>query len=173
MESSASGPTLKRNFILQQGLPEPATASCPVQYSALLFQRRLVGLVVLVAVALQEQRIFLALAAVLWWSAIAPGLNPFEALYNRTLALRPGGTALPRAPGPRRFAQGMAGTFALAIGISLALGWKVLALALQSLLIVALGALVFGGFCLGSFVFHLLSGRSAFARRTLPWARGA
>jgi hypothetical protein len=37
----------------------------------------------------------------------------------------------------------------------------------------ALGALVFGGFCLGSFFFHLLSGRLAFARRTLPWARGA
>jgi hypothetical protein len=67
----------------------------------------------------------------------------------------------------------MAGTFALAIGISLTLGWKVLALALQSLLIVALGALIFGGFCLGSFVFHLLRGRAIFAKRTLPWARGA
>jgi len=173
MESSASVPTLKRNFILQQGFSEPATASCPVQYSALLFQPRLTGLVVIVAVALQEKRIFLALAAVLWWSAVGPRLNPFDALYNRTLALRPGGTTLPPAPGPRRFAQGMAGKFALAIGISLALGWKVLALALEGLLIVALGALVFGGFCLGSFVFHLLSGRTAFARRTLPWARGA
>src|SRR5712692_4277870 len=173
MESSVSVPTLKRNFILQQGFSEPATASCPVQYSALLFQPRLVGLVVIVAVALQEQRIFLVLAAVLWWSAVVPRLNPFDALYNRTLALRPGGAALPPAPGPRRFAQGMAGTFALAIGISLALGWKVLALALQGLLIVAVGALVFGGFCLGSFVFHLLSGRATFAKRTLPWARGA
>jgi hypothetical protein len=67
----------------------------------------------------------------------------------------------------------MAGTFALAIGISLALGWNVIALALQSLLIVAVGALVFGGFCLGSFIFHLLRGRATFARRTLPWARGA
>ncbi len=173
MESSASLPTLKRNFILQQGFSEPATASCPFQYSALLFQPRLTGLVVIVAVALQEPRIFLALAAVLWFSAVVPRLNPFDALYNRTLALRPGGTALPPAPGPRRFAQGMAGTFALAIGISLALGWKTLALALEGLLIVALGALVFGGFCVGSFVFHFLSGRTAFAKRTLPWARGA
>lgn len=161
---------LKRNFILQQGFPEPAAASCPVQYSALLFQPRLVGLVVLAAVALQDPRIFLALAAVLWWSALVPRLNPFDALYNRTLALRPGGVALPRAPAPRRFAQGMAGTFALAIGITLMLGWKVIALALQGLLILALGALALGGFCLGSFIFHLLRGRSSFARRTLPWA---
>lgn len=173
MESSASVPTLKRNFILQQGFPEPPAPSCSVQYSGLLFQPRVVGLVVLVAVALQEPRIFLALAAVLWWSALVPRLNPFEALYNRTLARRPGGIALPRAPGPRRFAQGMAGTFALAIGISLALGWKVIALALQSLLIVALGALVLGGFCLGSFIFHLLGGHTTFAKRTLPWAGGA
>jgi len=164
--------TAKRNFILQQGLPEPPAASCPVQYSALLFQPRLVGLVVLVAVVLQEPRIFLALGAVLWWSALVPRLNPFDALYNRTLALQPGSIALPRAPNPRRFAQGMAGTFALAIGVSLALGWNVVAIALQGLLIVAVGALVFGGFCLGSFIFHLLSGRRAFAKRTLPWACG-
>ena len=67
----------------------------------------------------------------------------------------------------------MAGTFALAIGISLVLGWNVTALILEGLLIVALGALVFGGFCLGSFIFHLLRGRATFAKRTLPWARGA
>ena len=169
----ASVPTLKRHFILQQGFAEPEPASCPAQYSALLFQPRLVGLVVIVAVALQEPWIFLALAAVLWWSAVVPRLNPFDAFYNRTLALQPGGTAVPPAPGPRRFAQAMAGTFALAIGISLALRWSVLALALQGLLIVALVALVFGGFCLGSFVFHLLRRRAAFAKRTLPWARGA
>src|SRR4051812_42685836 len=31
---------------------------------------------------------------------------------------------------------------------------------------VALGALLFGGFCLGSFLFHLLCGRADFAKRT-------
>src|SRR6266496_3897411 len=170
MESSASISTLKRNFILQQGLLEPPVASCPVQYSAPLFQPRVVGLVVLVAVALQEPRIFLALGAVLWWSALVPRLNPFDALYNRILAPRPGGFALPPAPGPRRFAQGMAGTFALAIAVCLVLRWNATAIVLEGLLILAVGALVFGGFCLGSLVFHLLRGRAAFARRTLPWA---
>jgi Domain of unknown function (DUF4395) len=167
----SADPGLQRNFILQQGFSEPAAASCPLQYRSLLFQPRVVGLVVLVAVVLQEPWIFLALGVVLWWNALIPQMNPFDAVYNRTLALRPGGMAVGRAPAPRRFAQGMAGTVALAIGISLARGWTVAAVALQGLLIAALAALTLGGFCLGSFLFHLLRGRMAFARRTLPWAR--
>jgi hypothetical protein len=122
---------------------------------------------------MQAPRVFLALAGILWWSAVVPRLNPFDALYNRTLARRPGGIALPPAPGPRRFAQGMAGSFALAIGVSLVLGWNTTAIVLEGLLIAAVGALVLGGFCLGSFIFHLLRGHADFAKRTLPWARGA
>jgi hypothetical protein len=49
----------------------------------------------------------------------------------------------------------------------------VTAIVLQGLLIAAVGALVLGRFCLGSFVFHLLRGHAALARRTLPWARSA
>jgi hypothetical protein len=169
MESSSGVSDVKRNFILQQGLPEPPAASCPLQYSSLHFQPRLVGLIVLVAVILQEPRIFLVLGGVLWWCALAPRLNPFDAFYNATLARRPGGIALEPAPA-RRFSQ--AGLFALAIGFSLFQGWKTTAIVLEVLLTVAVAALVFGGFCLGSFIFHLLRGRSAFARRTLPWARG-
>lgn len=173
MGSTLGATAFKRNFILQQGLAEPPAASCPLEYSALQFQPRLVGLVLLVAVLLQEPTIFLALSAVLWWSALLPRLNPFDALYNRTLARRPGGFALPPAPVPRRFAQGMAGAFALAIGFCLIQGWRTTAIVLEVILIVAVAALVFGGFCLGSFVYHLLRGEVAFARRTLPWARSA
>src|SRR5947207_1518692 len=61
MESSSGVPSVKRNFILQQGLEEPPAASCSLQYSSLHFQPRLVGLIVLVAVILQDPRIFLAL----------------------------------------------------------------------------------------------------------------
>ncbi len=164
---------VKRNFILQQGFEEPSAASCPVQYSALLFQPRLVASVVLVAVVLKAPLIFLALAGVLWWSALFPRWNPFHALYNRIAAAEPGRITLSPAPGPRRFAQGMAGTFALAIGVSLLLGFHVTAIVLEVLFVLAVGALVFGGFCLGSLVFHLLLGRLAFAKRTLPWIRGA
>ncbi len=162
----------ERNFILQQGFSEPPSASCPLQYSALLFQPRVVGLVVLFAVILQEPYVFLALAAILWWSSAFPRLNPFDALYNWLRSRRPDGVALSPAPGPRRFAQGMAGTFAAAIGVSLLMEWQRTAIVLQGFLIVAVAALVFGGFCLGSFIFHLVRGRLSFALRTLPWARG-
>jgi hypothetical protein len=114
---------------------------------------------------------FFALAAVLWWSALVPRFNIFDALYNWILAPSRG-TRLTPAPAPRRFAQFLAGSFAIAIGISLVLGWRTTALVLEGFFIAAVGLLVFGGFCLGSFVFHVLRGRIDFARRTLPWANG-
>jgi len=40
---ASSDSNAKRNFILQQGLREPVAGTCPLQYSALLFQPRLVG----------------------------------------------------------------------------------------------------------------------------------
>ena len=166
-----AGADAKRNFILQQGLNEPAADTCPLQYSALLFQPRLIGLWVAVAVILQAPSLFFALAVVLWWSALIPRLNPFDALYNWTLARR-SGTSLTGAPTPRRFAQFLAGSFALAIAISLTLDWRIVAFVLVGFLILAIGALVLGGFCFGSFVFHLIRGRGDFARRTLPWAHG-
>jgi uncharacterized protein DUF4395 len=171
-ESAPFGvPNAKRNFIVQQGLRAPATEVCAAQYSALLFQPRLVALWLIAAIVLQSPRLFVALGAVLWWSALAPALNPFDALYNRTLT-RSSGTSLGPAPAPRRFAQFLAGSFSFAIGLSLVLGWSRVAAGLEAFFVGAVGALVFGGFCLGSYVFHLLSGRADFARRTLPWASG-
>jgi hypothetical protein len=35
----------------------------------------------------------------------------------------------------------------------------------------ALGALVLGRFCLGSYLYHVLRGETTFANRTLPWSR--
>jgi hypothetical protein len=65
----------------------------------------------------------------------------------------------------------MAGTFALAIGTFLLLGWRSAALIFEGLFLAAVFVLAFGGFCLGSFLFHLFRGRIEFAMRTLPWAR--
>lgn len=168
----SGGPDAKRNFILQQGLCEPAAGTCQLLYSALRFQPWLVGPWVVVATILQAPFLFFTLAAVLWWSALAPQLNPFDALYNWSLA-RSSGITLASAPAPRRFAQFLAGSFSIAIGLSLVLGWRMAALVLEGFFIVAIGALLFGGFCFGSFVFHLLCGRADFAKRTLPWATGA
>jgi hypothetical protein len=169
MAGGTENPDSRRNFILQQGLDPPAQESCPVRFSALMFQPRLVGSILLLAVILQSSTVFLVLSGILWWSVLFPRLNPFDAVYNRTLANRPGAVRLEPAPPPRRFAQGMAGSFALAIGMLLLIRLGTAALVLQVLLLAALAALIFGRFCLGSFLFHLFRGRSGFAMGTLPW----
>lgn len=99
-----------------------------------------------------------------------PRANPFDALYNRLVARPTGRSELPPSPPPRRFAQGMAGTFLLAIAASLAVGTKAVALIWEGLLVVALASLIFGRFCLGSYLWHRIRGRADFARRTLPWS---
>src|SRR4051794_11726500 len=103
MQAVAAESGAKRNFILQQGLCEPAAGSCPRQYSALLFQPRVVGLWLIIGIVLQAPAVFFALGAVLWWCALVPRLNPFDALHNALFAGR--GMALEPAPTPRRFAQ--------------------------------------------------------------------
>jgi hypothetical protein len=44
---------------------------------------------------------------------------------------------------------------------------------LEGLFLVAVAALAFGRFCLGSFVYHVVRGQVRFAIDTLPWGRGA
>jgi hypothetical protein len=160
----------ERNFILQQGLEEPGSQDSHQRFEALLFQPRLIGLVVLAGITLQSSAVFLGLGAVLWWNALLPRFNPFDALYNLTLGARPGAIRLGPAPAPRRFAQGEAGTFALAIGVLLRMNWHPAAYVLEAILAAAILALVFGRFCLGSFTYHLLKGKFEFAMKTLPWS---
>jgi hypothetical protein len=161
------------NFVKQQGFRDASARTCAYQYPALMLQPRAIGALVLAGVLLQAAPLFLTLSVVLWWNALVPGLNPFDKLYNALVAARKGLPPLTAAPGPRRFAQGMAATFMLLIGVSLRAGWRPLAWVLEAFLLAALGALIFGGFCAGSYLFHLLTGNAGYARRTLPWARGA
>ncbi|MFN8096338.1 MAG: DUF4395 family protein [Vicinamibacteria bacterium] len=159
------------NFVRQQGFRDASASSCGYQYEALMVQPRVIGVLILAGVLLQHAPFFLALGALLWWNAVVPRLNPFDWLSNQLVAKRKGRPALGPAPAPRRFAQGMAGSFLLGIGGALLTGHAVVAAALEALLLAALGALVFGRFCLGSYVFHLLRGQAGFAQRTLPWSR--
>ena len=161
------------NFINQQGLPVPDPPSCGVMTSVLLFQPRIVGLTVVAATVVQSPLLFAILGLILWWSALLPRLNPFDAFHNATRGRRPGTPRLAPAPAPRRFAQGMAGSFALAIALALASGARTAAYMLEALLAGAVLALVVFHFCLGSFIFHLVRGRAGFAFRTLPWGRGS
>jgi hypothetical protein len=160
------------NFVRQQGLLDATPETCAYQYPALMWQPRVIGILVLVGLATQSPAWFLALSALLWWNVVLPQLNPFDAVYNALVATPKGRPRLGPAPGPRRFAQAMAGTFMLAIGLSLLYGWTKLAWALEALLLAALVALIFGRFCLGSYLFLLITGQGGYARRTLPWAEG-
>jgi hypothetical protein len=161
----------KRQFVRQQGFGAVPAASCSNQYSALMFQPRLLAGVVLLAILLQSAAMFLVLAGILWWNALAAPRNPFDALYNRAIAAPRNLPALTPAPAPRRFAQGIAGTILAGAGLALLAGQPGLAWTLEGLIVVALGALVLGRFCLGSYLYHLLRGNTRFANRTLPWSR--
>jgi hypothetical protein len=159
------------NFVRQQGLREATPEICDYQYPALKWQPRAIGALVLIGVAFQAWPCFALLSAVLWWNVVFPRLNPFDALYNFFVA-RP--RKLPRlgpAPHPRRFgAQAMAGTFMLAIALCLLASRHGAASVLEAVLLAALAALIFGRFCLGSYLFLVFTGQGAFASRTLPWS---
>ena len=162
---------VERNFISQQGFELPPMDARPALMSALLFQPAVVGLWLLAGCALGSGYVILALAAALWWSALVPSQNPFDFVRNRLPAGRSQRARLGPAPAPRRFAQGMVGTLAAAVGASLLAGATYVAVAISVVFFLAVGLLVLERFCFGSFVYHLLRGRVAFAVRTLPWSR--
>ena len=78
----------KQNFVEQQGLTTSSGPACELQYAALMFQPRLLGLFVLAGLISQSWIIFLALSAILWWNVFVPALNPFDAIYNSFLVHR-------------------------------------------------------------------------------------
>ena len=168
---SARRNAVKRNFILQLGYEDPAPAVVPLQYSALVFQPKVVFLGVVAGILFQSPGIFAALGALLWWSALFPKLNPFNALYNRTIGSRPRAFRLGPSPAPRRGAETEAGTIALTSALLIHAGFSLAAYVVGAILLAAALAVVIGSFCFGSFTYHLLRGRWRFALQTLPWAR--
>jgi hypothetical protein len=160
--------TSKLNFVQQQGFPDVSSEVCSYLYPALMWQPRVIGVLVLVGLVFQAAPFFVALAALLWWNVILPEFNPFDALYNRLLAKPKGVPRLPPAPAPRRFAQAEAGTVMLAIGLALLCEVNLLAYLLEWLVLASLGALIFGRFCQGSYLYWLFTGQSAVANQTLP-----
>ncbi|HET7216071.1 MAG TPA: DUF4395 family protein [Terriglobia bacterium] len=159
----------KRNFILQMGFEDPSPEIRPRQYSALVFQPKVVLVTIIAGILFQSPVVFLALGAVLWWNAMFPKLNPITALYNRTTGRRPEAFHLGPAPAPRRAAETEAGTIALAIALLLYGGFSLGAYVFEAVLLTAVLAVIFGSFCTGTFMYHLARGRWKFVRQTLPW----
>lgn len=165
------GSMIARNFMRQQGFPEESDQVCDMHFSGLYFQPRIMGSLVVVAILLRSPITFFILSAILWWNVLVPQWNPFERIYNRFLARPSGRPELAPAPMPRRFAQGMAAAFMLVAAIALQQGWTMTAWVFEAFLVVAFAALLFGKFCLGAYVYHVLRGQWTFANATLPWAR--
>ena len=132
-------------FIRQLGL---AVANPDHQlYVALMFQPRTVAAAVMAGILLQSGWLFLGLSAALWWSAVLPGLNLFDAAYSRLIARQRGLLPVPTAPAPRRFAQAMAASVALAIGLATLSGATVIAWLFEGLFGIASTAVVVGRVC--------------------------
>jgi hypothetical protein len=162
--------TTELKFVRQQGFVEATDDSCAYQYPALMWQPRVMGALVLVGLALQAAWYFIVMSMVLWWNAALPELNVFDLLYNRLIARSNGPMRLGPAPAPRRFAQAVAGSLLLAIGISLHLGFAFPAAMLQIVFVTALLGVIFGRFCAGAYVFLICTGQWRLAGKTLPWA---
>jgi Domain of unknown function (DUF4395) len=163
--------TAAENFVRQNGFADADAAVCAYQFPALMFQPRVIAVVVLVGLALQAWQPFALLSATLWWNVLVPSLNPFDALHNRLVAAPQGRPPLPPAVGPRRFAQAMAATTTLGVALSLWFGSRPAALVFEAGVAMALTMLLVGRLCLGSYLFHLLRGQAVLANRTLPWAK--
>jgi hypothetical protein len=159
-----------RNFMKQQGFAEEPDSACDTHFSGVSFQPKILGPLVVIAILLRSPILFFVLSAGLWWSVAFPQWNLFEMFYNRVIAAPRGKAMLSPAPSPRRFAQGIAATFMLLAGLALISGWMIAAWILETFLVIAIAALLFGKFCMGAYVYHLLRGNISFANSTLPWA---
>ncbi len=158
------------NFVRAQGFASNVPA-CEYQYPALMWQPRMIGILTMLGVLIESDWYFIALAALLWWNAFVPRLNPFDAIYDHFVLKRKGHAAIGPAPAPRRFSQAIAGAFMLAIGFSLRAGNLTLAWAVEVTLLIFIAALVFGRFCAASYLYYHLIGKRRFANKTLPWVR--
>ena len=141
-------------FIRQQGF---STEGCQQGlFAALMFQPRVIAAGVIASALLQSPWLFMALSIVLWWGALVPRRNPFDAFINRMMTDRSRLAAMPTAPAPRRFSQAMAGSFALSIAIALFAGAVSLAWVLEGIFVVASMSVVTRRFCLPAYVYSLL-----------------
>ena len=146
------------DFIREQGF---TTQGCQEGlYSALMFQPRVIAGFVISSVVLQSPWLFLALSTVLWWSALVPSHNPFDAFFNHVMADPLRLAVMPAAPLPRRFSQAMAGTLAMSIAMTLFAGASRAAWLLEGVFVAASISVVVRRFCLPAHVYHLLWSRA-------------
>jgi hypothetical protein len=91
-----------------------------------------------------------------------------RAAFARAIGMDP-------VPAPRRFMQGMDAWLMLMAGVTLLNGYLIISYIAQGFIAAAFSALLFGKFCVGAYLYHLLTGKSQFANpgisslRNLQW----
>jgi hypothetical protein len=152
----------REQFIREQGFGDAGAE--PSLYQALMFQPRAVGALLVIGAAMQSSWFFAALSGAMWWSALVPAHNPFDAVYNAVIARRVGVTRLASGTGQRRFAAGMAGSLALAIAGALMADLRLTAWVLEAVFASGVGAVVFARFCAGALLRRAITERRAAAQ---------
>jgi hypothetical protein len=99
-----------------------------------------------------------ALAALAVSALVLPGGHPFDALYNHGVRHLVGTPPLPPNPRPRQFAFLMAAVMLAASAGAFALDVVLLGRVFGVLQLAGCGAYLFGGLCLGSWVYGKLFG---------------
>lgn len=158
-------------FLQQQGYTEATEDTSKRHYNALLFQPTIVGSFMALAILFQSSTLFFIFGVILWFNTLLPQFNIFEMIYNSTLRLMRNEPRLGSAPMPRRFMQGMAGTLMLLASFTLSTGLATVSYVIQAFIAVAFSALLFGKFCLGAYIYHLINGNAKFANATCPWSK--
>jgi hypothetical protein len=126
-------------------------------YEALMFQPRTIAAVVAAGIVLQNAWLFVALSGTVWWSTIVPRRSVFDAAYNHLVAPLLGVPRVPVAPAPRRFAQAMAATASLTIGVALLFGSTTTAWVFEGLFAAGSLAVVVGRVCPPAILYNRLT----------------
>ena len=110
---------------------------------------------ILLGTILREPYILWAFAVIAFVGAA--GWNAFDALFNYGVRFILRLPRLPSNPAPRRFAMGLAATWAAVTGMLFAAGWTLTGLVAGILLLIAAVTVSTMQFCIGSWLYRLLN----------------
>lgn len=139
-----------------------------IDYSALRTNQAFIITLSLVAFVAELTWLVAFVGAVMLIGTIFPGAGLFKRIYRHVL--KPAGIArpdvVPDNPEPHNFSQGLGGAFLAGSTLALVLGVPVVGWVLAWIVIALASLNLFGGFCVGCFVYYQLNklGTPGFAR---------
>lgn len=112
-----------------------------------------------------------ALAVMAAAALVLPGGHPFDSLYNHGVRRLTRTPWLPRNPRPRQFALLMAAAMLGAAAFAFGAGAVLIGRVLGAMQLIGCGVYLFGGLCLGSWVYGKLLGGTAGSAEPVPSMR--